>query len=385
MARLAVIPALFFVLLAAATTGASRSRVPARATPSRSRATRITRHRDERTPSPAEASRSPPSLPRHLPPVASAGGAGARDADSYGIRDALAFHPEANATSPSPAASRDDAASSSRDGGNDTDDDLDAVDVPSRRALAATPTNTLPIDPSGTRAPGSVALPASWDHRTVDASSCDGFLHVELWDTERVDVATGEYTPMPRKAHPLLAVRYGADAAPTWDAASRVWKFDASANTDADEHGFEHNRAYMHVSIDLRTCATKCSQHGNWDGGACAAACVADPLKSSLFHIGVYNFNGWATRTLRYDLKAACVASTQPPCPRPLGAAGGYCGSTMAAGSRGTCGWVNGDSGRVTPKDAGSNRDDTADDYGACACNDGYGNVGCESAVTTLR
>jgi hypothetical protein len=384
MARLAVIPALFFVLLAAATTGASRSRVPARATPSRSRATRITRHRDERTPSPAEASRSPPSLPRHLPPVASAGGAGARDADSYGIRDALAIHPEANATSPSPAASRDDAASSSRDGGNDTDDDLDAVDVPSRRALAATPTNTLPIDLPGTRAPGSVALPASWDHQTVDASSCDGFLHVELWDTERVDVATGEYTPMPRKAHPLLAVRYGADAAPTWDAASRVWKFDASANTDADEHGFEHNRAYMHVSIDLRTCATKCAQHGNWDGGACAAACVADPLKSSLFHIGVYNFNGWATRTLRYDLKAACVASTQPPCPRPLGAAGGYCGSTMAW-SRGTCGWVNGDSGRVTPKDAGSNRDDTADDYGACACNDGYGNVGCESAVTTLR
>jgi hypothetical protein len=55
------------------------------------------------------------------------------------------------------------------------------------------------------------------------------------------------------------------------------------------------------------------------------------------------------------------------------------------AWSRGTCGWVNGDSGRVTPKDAGSNRDDTADDYGACACNDGYGNVGCESAVTTLR
>ena len=68
MARLAVIPALFFVLLAAATTGASRSRVPSRATPSRSRATRITRHRDERTPSPLRLSAPPrPSLVTCLP------------------------------------------------------------------------------------------------------------------------------------------------------------------------------------------------------------------------------------------------------------------------------------------------------------------------------
>ena len=207
---------------------------------------------------------------------------------------------------------------------------------------------------------------------SYDASACDGFLHVELWD--RIRLTTG-YDENSYKADPMLMVRNGVVPTATfWDADNK-WRYGPSpaSATYVDEDGHRLLRSYHHVSVDMRDCQVRCDEKypsaADAESNArCRSTCDA-PKRVLPYKIVVKNVDRWFKLRLQYDVVVTCHPMNAPPCPRPaLDGAGGVCGG------RGTC--IN-----ATLANGAYNADATT---GTCTCNAGYGDVGCDEALTSL-
>ena len=207
---------------------------------------------------------------------------------------------------------------------------------------------------------------------SYDASACDGFLHVELWDRIRL---TPGYDENSYKADPMLMVRNGVVPTATfWDADNK-WRYGPSpaSETYVDEDGHRLLRSYHHVSVDMRDCQVRCDEKypsaADAESNArCRSTCDA-PKRVLPYKIVVKNVDRWFKLRLQYDVVVTCHPMNAPPCPRPaLDGAGGVCGG------QGTC--IN-----ATLANGAYNADATT---GTCTCNAGYGDVGCDEALTSL-
>ena len=196
---------------------------------------------------------------------------------------------------------------------------------------------------------------------SYDASACDGFLHVELWDRIRL---TPGYDENSYKADPMLMVRNGDVPTVTfWDADNK-WRYGPSpaGETYVDEDGHRRLRSYHHVSVDMRDCQVRCDEKypnaADAESNArCRTNCDA-PKRVLPYKILVKNVDRWFKVRLQYDVIVTCHPMNAPPCPRPaLDGAGGVCGG------QGTC--IN-----ATLANGTYNADATT---GTCTCNAGYG------------
>ena len=200
----------------------------------------------------------------------------------------------------------------------------------------------------------------------VSASSCYGFLHVEVWDTDRM-------TPVPAnepKADPMLMVRYGDEPVAEYNE-NNEWLW--SEDTVADVEGYNLLRPYHQLSVDMRPCADSCasscaSSSQNNCQVSCASTCEEPPRGGRPHVIGIYNVRYWVDHTLNYEVVATCVPANTPPCRRPKGIAAGDCAG------HGIC--IN------ATDDAGSH--DVFQTNGVCSCFNGWGDVGCDKNLTRL-
>ena len=208
---------------------------------------------------------------------------------------------------------------------------------------------------------------------SVDASSCDGYLHVELWDTGRGDADAAE-----AMADPMLMVRRDDPPRASYERDNNDWRF--SDETYVDLEGYRLIRAYHRVVVDMRSCAAACARACRGSSAPnCQQLCLVDCEEpdgddDEPFIVGIKNVRVWVQETLRFDLLATCVPYVSgddiPPCPRPLGVADGDCGG------RGSC---------VAPaalEDGAVDRLALAS--GVCACLEGWGDVGCDEPLAEL-
>lgn len=206
---------------------------------------------------------------------------------------------------------------------------------------------------------------------SYDASNCDGFLHVELWDRVRL---TPGYDESSFKADPMLLVRNGAVPTASFNDADNDWKYGPAPASDTyvDEDGHKLLRSYHHVSVDMRDCSVRCDEkYPNAGDAQSKLRCIGDcdgPKRALPYKILVVNVDRWFKLRLRYDVKATCFAKNAPPCPRPGSLDGDVCGG------QGTC--IN-----ATLDDGTYDADATT---GVCTCNAGYGDVGCNERLALL-
>ncbi len=206
---------------------------------------------------------------------------------------------------------------------------------------------------------------------SVDASSCDGYLHVELWDTGRGDADAAE-----AMADPMLMVRRDDPPWASYEPDNNDWRF--SDETYVDLEGYRLIRAYHRVVVDMRSCADACARACPTGSSAnCQALCLVDceepDSDDEPFIIGIKNVRVWVDETLTFELLATCVSEDDiPPCPRPLGVEIGDCGGQ----GQGSC---------VAPaalEDGAVDRLALAS--GVCACAEGWGDVGCDEPLAEL-
>ena len=213
------------------------------------------------------------------------------------------------------------------------------------------------------------------DNFSVDASSCFGYLHVELWDVDRPGADDADQSV----PDPMLMVQRNSIPSASYSRNDNEWSW--SVDTYVDLEGYRLLRAYHRVVVDLRSCASSCAGACSGDDAAnCDALCLVDckePTRNEPFIVGVKNVRDWVQEELKFEVRATCVVynatdvdNDTPPCPRPLGADAGECGG------RGTCGDPSGfTSGTVDRVSYAS---------GVCTCNDGWGDSGCDQALTQL-
>lgn len=198
----------------------------------------------------------------------------------------------------------------------------------------------------------------------ADASDCDGFLHVESWDLRRL------HGPVASKADQMLMVSYDVDPWARYTP-ENVWEWN-SPDTKKDINGYKLLRPYHHVSVDLRTCATRCAAEcvGSKDGDTCLATCAStceEPDKAAPYKVAIYNVEIWMENTLNYEVLATCVAP-DPPCPRPTQ------GDMCSGASNGVC-----------VRTTHANGDNVTDAVmGTCKCVAGFGDVGCDKTLVPL-
>ena len=206
---------------------------------------------------------------------------------------------------------------------------------------------------------------------SYDASNCDGFLHVELWDRVRL---TPGYDENSFKADPMLLVRNGAVPTASFNDADNDWKYGPAPASDTyvDEDGHKLLRSYHHVSVDMRDCSVRCDEkYPNAGDAQSKLRCIGDcdgPKRVLPYKILVMNVDRWFKLRLQYDVKATCFAKNAPPCPRPGSLDGDVCGG------QGTC--IN-----ATLDNGAYDADATT---GVCTCNAGYGDVGCNERLALL-
>lgn len=206
---------------------------------------------------------------------------------------------------------------------------------------------------------------------SYDASNCDGFLHVELWDRVRL---TPGYDENSFKADPMLLVRNGAVPTASFNDADNDWKYGPAPASDTyvDEDGHKLLRSYHHVSVDMRDCSVRCDEkYPNAGDAQSKLRCIGDcdgPKRALPYKILVMNVDRWFKLRLQYDVKATCFAKNAPPCPRPGSLDGDVCGG------QGTC--IN-----ATLDNGAYDADATT---GVCTCNAGYGDVGCNERLALL-
>ena len=82
----------------------------------------------------------------------------------------------------------------------------------------------------------------------VEASACSGYLHVELWDTGR-----GGADEADAMADPMLMVRREKTPRASYERDNNDWRF--SEDTYVDLEGYRLIRAYHRVVVDMRSCA----------------------------------------------------------------------------------------------------------------------------------
>jgi len=206
---------------------------------------------------------------------------------------------------------------------------------------------------------------------SYDASTCDGFLHVELWDRVRL---TPGYDENSFKADPMLLVRNGAVPTASFNDADNDWKYGPApaSETYVDEDGHKLLRPYHHVSVDMRDCSVRCyEKYPNAADAQSNLRCkqnCAGPKRVLPYKILVMNVDRWFKLQLQYDVKATCFAKNAPPCPRPGSLDGDVCGG------EGSCINATLDNG-VYDADATT---------GVCTCNAGFGDVGCNEKLAPL-
>lgn len=214
---------------------------------------------------------------------------------------------------------------------------------------------------------GSIA-PDEQENYAVDASSCTGYLHVELWDTGRGDADEAE-----AMADPMLMVRREVAPSASYERSNNDWRF--SEDTYVDLEGYRLIRAYHRVVVDMRSCADACERACDETSAPnCQALCLVDcdePDASEPFIVGIKNVRVWVQQTLEFKLSLTCVSKDDgPPCPRPLGVADGECSGRGACGA--PAGLADGEADRLALAS------------GVCACDDSWGDVGCNRPLAEL-
>eukprot|EP00740_Mantoniella_antarctica_P009749 CAMPEP_0181386778 /NCGR_PEP_ID=MMETSP1106-20121128/23335_1 /TAXON_ID=81844 /ORGANISM="Mantoniella antarctica, Strain SL-175" /LENGTH=921 /DNA_ID=CAMNT_0023507049 /DNA_START=232 /DNA_END=2997 /DNA_ORIENTATION=+ len=224
---------------------------------------------------------------------------------------------------------------------------------------------------------------------TVNARGCKGFLHVESWDTKRLR------GPVTNKADQMLLVRYDLDPQAQYTS-NNEWRW--TPDTLKDIEGYKLLRPYHHVSVDMRPCARKCaakcaaSSDPNC-AGLCAGQTCSEPKRDADYKVGIYNVELWMSNRIDYMVVATCLDEGTPPCPRPMliapppRAPAVSNASTMSPSVAGMCGGdgrTQGANGKCNAaKDASGNTDFDAA-LGVCACDPGFGDVGCDKILTPL-
>jgi len=233
---------------------------------------------------------------------------------------------------------------------------------------------TQPEDLDISMEPSSVRTLSSgvWQYFKVNTSECDRYLHVELWDWDRLSgTALSAFDSI--MADPMLMLRPLQAPTAAYDEGLQLnWKW--SPHTLVDESGYRLLRSYHHVTLDLRGCNgtqfyAECQAGSSTTGQALCQERVDD------FFVGVFNVREFLQRPLRYKIRASCHSIA--PCPAPL-----LDSSSMpkVCSETGTCerGFLVDTTGQA-PAELAQQCTETR-----CSCRGTWGDVGCDVAVERL-
>eukprot|EP00899_Mesostigma_viride_P007560 jgi/Mesvir1/16805/Mv15170-RA.2 len=162
--------------------------------------------------------------------------------------------------------------------------------------------------------------PAEWQFAEFRTGNCS-YVHVELWDMERINERTRASSMITADA--MLLLKRGIKPCAVYNNLINGWSWDK--DTIVDFTSFRLLQPYHRISLDMND-----REHDEQDDG---------------WYVGVVNVDQWMQHSLQYKLAVTC--HQEPPCPR-------------SCNGHGTC------------------------KNGACTCERGWGDVGCDKTILPL-